>query len=251
MHRMTILFMLFAVTSAAQAQESPIVADRPGFSTGTYTVEPGQFNIELGYQYAFNHSGADRSTHTAPQLVFRTGVAAGLEFDLLWSGLNLDHGDGQSSSTSISDLAIGGKFRLSKHEKYNLTALGVVSFPAGNDPSTSDQVDPTLGLLWDYSGSRRLSFFGVLQFTSTRVEGEREYSGQFAAGASRSLTDRVGVFIEYFNDIPFDSEIDDQHSIDGGLTFLLNDDVQIDINAGTGLNNATDNFVGIGIAMRF
>ena len=91
----------------------------------------------------------------------------------------------------------------------------------------------------------------MLQITSTRVQGKREFSGQFAAGASRSLTDRVGVFIEYFNDIPFDSEIDAQHAVDGGLTFLLNDDVQLDINAGAGLNSATDNFVGVGIAMRF
>ncbi len=251
MHKWIALLMLFTLASAAHAQESPIVPDRPGFSTGTYTVEPGQFNIELGYQYAFNHSGADRSTQTVPQLVFRAGVVSGLELDLLWNGWNLDDGDDRSSRTSVSDLAIGGKFRLSEHEQYNLTALGLLSLPVGNDPSTSDQVDPTLGLLWDYSGSRRLSFFGVLQITSTRVQDKREFSGQFAAGASRSLTDRVGVFIEYFNDIPFDSEIDAQHAVDGGLTFLLNDDVQLDINAGTGLNSATDNFVGVGIAMRF
>ncbi len=251
LHKWITLLMLFTPASAAHAQESPIVPDRPGFSTGPYTVEPGQFNIELGYQYAFNHSGADRSTQTVPQLVFRAGVASGLEIDLLWDGWNLGDGDGQSSTTSVSDLTIGGKYRLSRHEQYNLTALGLLSLPAGNEPSTSDQVDPTLGLLWDYSGSRRISFFGVLLVTSTQVQGEREFSGQFAAGASRSLTDRVGVFIEYFNDIPFASEIDDQHAIDGGLTFLLNDDLQLDINAGTGLNNATDNFVGIGIAMRY
>jgi len=32
------------------AQTNPIVPDRPGFSTGAYTVKPGRLNIEFGYQ---------------------------------------------------------------------------------------------------------------------------------------------------------------------------------------------------------
>jgi len=57
-------FSLCAVQINALAGDAPIVADRPGFSTGTYTVKPGKLNIELGYQYAFNKNANDQSAQT-------------------------------------------------------------------------------------------------------------------------------------------------------------------------------------------
>ena len=61
--RNTLAFLLLcAVHIDAFSYEGPIVADRPGFSTSTYTVTPGKFVVELGYQFAFNNNGIDQST---------------------------------------------------------------------------------------------------------------------------------------------------------------------------------------------
>ncbi len=59
--------------------------------------------------------------HTLPQLVLRTGINSDIELHLLWNGWNIDHTDDHSSKTSISDVSIGGKYRLIKNDKYNLT----------------------------------------------------------------------------------------------------------------------------------
>ena len=60
--RNTLAFLLLcAVHIDAFSYEGPIVADRPGFSTSTYTVTPGKFVVELGYQFAFNNNGIDQS----------------------------------------------------------------------------------------------------------------------------------------------------------------------------------------------
>ena len=72
--------------TAALADSGPIVADRPGFSTGTYTVKPGKLNTEFGYQYAFNTDGVDRNTQTLPQLNVRVGLSPKAELNLLWDG---------------------------------------------------------------------------------------------------------------------------------------------------------------------
>jgi hypothetical protein len=42
-----------------------------------------------------------------------------------------------------------------------------------------------------------------------------------------------------------------QNTINGGVTYLLTDDIQLDINAGVGLDSETDNFIGTGISIRF
>jgi hypothetical protein len=42
-----------------------------------------------------------------------------------------------------------------------------------------------------------------------------------------------------------------QNTIDGGVTYLLTDNIQLDISAGVSLNRETDNFIGTGMSIRF
>ena len=250
--RNTLIFLsLCAIQANALADDSPIVADRPGFSTGTYTVKPGKLNVEVGYQYTFNRSSVDQSTHTLPMLVLRTGLSPKIELDLFWDGWNIDHTDNQPSDSSTADVSIGGKYRIHESAAYNLTLLGLLSLPTGRAPSTSDSIDPLVGLLWDYSYSSSISLFGVVQASSFKYEGNSVYDAQIATGISFSHTDRIGSFIEVYSILPFEKKLDDEVALDAGVTYLLNNDVQLDINVGVGLNNTTNNFIGFGIASRF
>jgi hypothetical protein len=181
----------------------------------------------------------------------RIGISPKAELNLLWDGWNIQDDDNQPSDTFVSDLSVGGKYRLYESEQYNLTALGMISLPVGSRPSTSNNVDPLLGLLWDYSLSSNVSLFGVIQGSSFKSDGDRVYDIQPAIGASFSHTEKLGTFIEYYSIIPFDSQLNTQSVIDAGITYLFNKDTQLDVNFGVGLNNASDNFVGFGIARQF
>ena len=81
-----VFLSLCAVQVNAFSADNPIVADRPGFSTGTYTVKPGKLNVELGYQYAFNTNLNNKTTQTLPLLVLRTGLSSNVELDFHWDG---------------------------------------------------------------------------------------------------------------------------------------------------------------------
>jgi hypothetical protein len=64
-----------------------------------------------------------------------------------------------------------------------------------------------------------------------------------------AISDWLGSFVEYYGVV--EEGATDQHSIDGGFTFLLNHDFQLDISAGAGLNDAApDFFVGARVAWR-
>lgn len=247
-----IAFLMIAIASiGALADEEKIAPDRPGFSTGTYTVKPGKLNVELGYQYAFNKNRVDQSTQTFPSMALRTGLSSKVELDLLWDGWNIDDADNQSSKTSVADVSIGGKYRIHESSGYNLTALGLLSLPVGSSPSTSDEIDPTLGLLWDFSLSSQTSLFGVVQASSFKFEGDRAYDAQVAIGASFSHTSQVDTFIEIYTVLPSNSNLDDELVMDAGIIYFLTKDIQLDINAGVGLNNSSSNFIGFGVASRY
>jgi hypothetical protein len=252
------LFVLVTFQSTAYAQTNPIIPDRPGFSTGAYTVKPGRIYLEFGYQYSFNNHNMDTSTHTTHLSNLRVGIIKKIEFDLLWDGWNIDYQEDSNPETSVADASVGGKYWIIEVDKFNLTALGLLSLSVGSSPSTSGHVDPLLGLLWDYSLSSSVSIFVNLLANSDVTKGDRNYSIQPIVGVSFCHTSRLGTYLEYNSDIPLHTggasepgSSSVQNTINGGVTYLLTDDIQLDINAGVGLDSETDNFIGTGISIRF
>jgi len=66
-----------------------------------------------------------------------------------------------------------------------------------------------------------------------------------------SLSPRWIVFLEYLAEIKARGE-ENEHSVNGGVSFLLRDNLQLDLSAGVGLNDAAhDFFVGAGAVWRF
>ena len=61
-----------------------------------------------------------------------------------------------------------------------------------------------------------------------------------------SLTDRLDAFVEY---VFLPDNNGPSHNLDAGLTYLVNDNLQLDINGGIGLNKrANDLYTGDGCA---
>jgi hypothetical protein len=108
-------------------------------------------------------------------------------------------------------------------------------------------------LLWDYSLSNNVSIFGNVLANSDVTKGDRNYSVQPIVGVSFSHTSRLGTYLEYNSEIPLHTggSSSVQNTIDGGVTYLLTDNIQLDISAGVGLNRETDNFIGTGMSIRF
>lgn len=244
------MLLLLCCISLSASGDS-IVADRPGFSTGTATVKPRSINIEAGYQYSFNNREQKSSSHSFPLMVLRTGLLEQSELDIQWDGLNVDKEEGTPKETSTTDVSIGAKYKLLESEQYNLTALGMLSLPTGTPPSTSNSVDPLVGMLWDYSISDRQTLFGTLQTSSSILDGDRVFDIQCAIGGSISHTEAIGSFIEIYTIEPFHSGLNSTRVIDGGITYLLTNDTQLDFNVGIGLTKYSSNFIGFGIASRF
>ena len=70
---------------------------------------------------------------------------------------------------------------------------------------------------------------------------------------SYGLLDRLGAYTEWFALFPHSSDsASTEHYFNGGLAFLVSDNIQWDIRAGLGLNDAADDyFAGTGLSLRF
>ncbi|GAB4116620.1 MAG: transporter [Sideroxydans sp.] len=225
------LLLLAAPTLFAE----PIVADRPGFTTGTHTVSPGHFNIELGLQ-------AEAGSRTVPLSNVRIGLTPVAEFDLQWSGWNFANG-----STTVGDLTLGGKYRLHDAGDLKLSLLGLLTLPSGNGHPAGSRAAPLAALLWNHQTT---GLFGMFQFASSNP-GSLQTQWQTAIGASFSHNAQLGSYLELYNDHPLNQAGNDSFMVDGGFAWLLDERTQLDLHLDLDLNGTAADFIGVGFARSY
>ncbi len=236
-----------------------ISADRPGVANPPSVVAPGTLQFEGGLQVeSETDDGGDPDTvsYTLPDGVLRVGLIHDLELRLEADGFVFLDRKGASNQAVGSDLVLAAKWRL-RDQAGLLPAFAVLpalSLPTGGDSVTSDGFDPSLDLLGEWALAERWSLTSNLGFAAP-TQGVDDPRRVFALAPSVSLgfaiTARWNAFVEYYGALNTGG-VSDQHSVDGGFSWLADDNLQLDLSAGGGLDAAApDWFVSAGFAWRF
>ena len=237
------------------AAGEPLQPNRPGQADPPTVLAPGVAHIEGGLTFERQTEGdPDTDTLTVPELELRLGVHERFELQLFAEGFVQEWRDGDENNTGVSDLEFDTRVRLWEQAGWRpATAIDFgLSFPTGSDFATSDGFDPEGEILYAWDFAERWNLNGNFDFAS-ETQGKDDSGRHFIfrpeLALGLSVSERVGAFIEYYGVIEEDAA--NQHSIDGGFTYLVNDDLQLDVSAGAGLNDAApDFFVAAGIAWR-
>lgn len=248
------------------AMAEPLVTDRPDFTESTEAVPTGHFQLEVGYTFTYDREGTDRSrSHTVPQTLLRLGIARDFELRLGWDGYDWTRERFETTTRggrtvtrhdwigSAADLSLGFKIKLCEQQDWrpHLGILVDATIPTGNKPSSSFDVDPAVRLLWAYDLSDRLAIAGNFNLAVPTQDGHRFVQAQASLSLAVAVTDSLGAYIEYFGLYPNEDTTDAAHTLNGGFTFLINKDLQIDALVGMGLNEEADDFfTGIGVSWR-
>lgn len=73
----------------------------------------------------------------------------------------------------------------------------------------------------------------------------------YTAALGFGLSERWGALVEVFGDLPVDAPGGDAHSVDGGVTYLVRDHLQLDVSGGVGLSAAApDELLSVGLSVR-
>jgi len=251
----SILLSVLCLCSVPAALGDPLQPDRPGQANPPTVLAPGVVQIEGGFTFQREtDEDPDTDTLTVPEIELRLGVHDRLELQASADGFVREWRDGGGNRSGGSDLGLAARALLWRQSAWRpATALGFsLSIPTGSGFATSDGVDPEFAVLYAWDIGQRWNLNGNFDFAS-ESQGNDDSSHNFVFSPSLALgltiNDRVGAFIEYYGAI--DDDAPDQHSVDGGFSFLANDDLQFDLSAGAGLNDAApDFFLSAGVAWR-
>ena len=258
--------ILFTVIPGfAQEKVSPqleLVTDRPDQTESSSVVPPGYVQIETGWSLSRDQEGGIRTnTHAFPGTLFRIGALDRMELRLGYDGSLWEQTRETGLSTDLTgsgDMGIGAKIYFWEEKKWvpETALLAGVSLPVGKDQLSSERADPSFRLSLSHTLSDRLSFgynLGATWESTLDETNDRDTLSLFnyTVVLGMGLSERAGLFVEVFGDIPFNATGGPRHSFDGGLTFLIRDNLQVDGAAGVGLSDSADDWsVGLGITVR-
>jgi len=262
---------------AGEEEPDTIVTDRPDFTEASSTVGRGRIQLEAGYTFFRDRSGNTRFTaHSYPEMLWRIGMFA--DWFELRIGQNFATEQvaqlGESGSiTGADDLYLGCKIGLVEQNGW-LPEMGMIlqmTVPSGLREFSAREVLPGINLLysWDVlpdcisiggstQANRARSTFEIPvapDFVDVATVGHSYLEVATSLTVGYTLTKKFAAYTEWFALFPhssIDPGVGPEYYFNGGFTYLVTDNFQLDIRAGLGLNDhATDFFTGTGFAVRY
>jgi len=254
-------------------EDEPLVTDRPDFTEASSVVGHGRIQLETGYTFVYNDSEDDGTitrTHGGPETLLRIGWTDHFEFRIFWNYLWERSGDEATADTldGAEDLVLGAKIALWEQCCALPETAFIVQFtvPTGANAFSNQDVtvgvnllyswempgDWTLGGSTGYANSAELISITLpaLLTPADFLDHRNVVSQSLTVGVP--ITERIGMYAEgfaFFTEEAVDNR--PQYFVNGGFTFLVNNDLQLDIRAGEGLNDASDDlFAGVGLSVR-
>lgn len=230
----------------AVAAAEPLVTDRPDFTESAVTVAPGRVQLELGWTYS---EAAGDHGHTVGELLVRAGVTPRGELRLELPSYEWTRGAARTAG--FGDAGIGAKYAvgLQRGASPELALIVACGLPS-RSPVSAGGLEPSATLAAAWELTPRVGLGANLGLGAPLVAGTRfgQLTGSLACGLA--LTQQAGLFVEWYGLFPAGPGAGVAHYLDGGATYLLGHDLQLDARAGLGLNGGGEVFVGLGLSVR-
>jgi hypothetical protein len=246
-----ILVAMLAVGGAPLAAQNPaaqeLVTDRPDRTESAETVPEGLWQLEVGATFEWG----EEDVLTLPGTLLRWGISPRFELRLGWDGWMSMAG---SEGDGAGDGEIGGKVVILRGDdsKPQLALLFASSLPWGSSAHTTGQYDPSFRFALDQDLGERVGFGANMGLEWESDSGDSTNSWWvYTAVLGGDLSPSTGAFVELYGREPASAVGSGEVSIDGGFTWRIRPELQLDIAAGLGLtSSAADGFVGVGLSLR-
>lgn len=223
-----VLAMLSIITQVHSQFHETIRTGRPGQGIGPYVIGEGVSQLQSGLEYY-----RTRYEGQLPELrqlvhnsIFRFGHTEQFEWNALvnWQA---DSPKGESAELALSGLEVGFRVNVLRR-RGAIPALGLqyrLLLPFESEPYRrahlgSRMIVSTMNKLWD-----KVNLVGNLSLTWSG-NSESPHTG-YTLSVSGDLTKRWGTFAEVYGSLS-----DFSAYLDGGFSYLLNPDLQLDIFGG-------------------
>jgi hypothetical protein len=229
-----------------------MVTERPGFAESAGIMFKKELQIESGFTYEKVDNSLSNVSFNYTLL--RYGIVDNIELRMalqyLGSYESLDGGD--RDENGFGPIALGAKFLLleKSEELPQLALLSTFLIPnTGHSAFEKDNLGAEFRLNGDYALNQAMTLSGNIGVSWSGVKEEDFAVWMYTTVISLGLSDKVGAFAELYGFIPGKGKND--HRWDGGLTYAVNDDLQLDFSTGIGLSKVSpDFFISLGLSIR-
>jgi hypothetical protein len=256
--------------------EDRIVTDRPDFTEASSTVGRGRIQLEAGYTFTRDRELGERTnSHSYPEMLWRIGMFAD------WFELRIGQNFATEgtlttelvdNTTGADDLYLGVKLALTEQKGWlpETAVILQMTVPTGSNAFSAGEVHPGINLLygWDIikdclsiggstqaNRARNVIHVGFPEAAEVLLPNHSFVELAQSVTIGYELTRKWGAYTEWFAFFPHSAvgpDIAPEYYFDGGFTYLVNNNFQLDIRGGVGLNkHADDYFVGSGFAVRY
>jgi hypothetical protein len=253
------LFLIFcAISYNVKAQ---IETDRPDFTESPNVVPAKALQVETGFiweqdAFAFNTIGEQKNRNiTLNTTLLRYGISNKVELRLNWTAqqqkvlyynhpLIDPHPSLFDPIRGFSPIFVGAKTNLYSNDKVSIGLLTHLYLPfAASKKYQTKNVAPEFLIPCSIALSDKIGI--AFQYGLTWNGETAEPTNSYTLAISAGLTDKLSSYIESYG--YFSQTYKDLHLLNGGFTFLINPNFQLDLTGGIGLTeNAPDGFVNTG-----
>lgn len=250
-----IILCAFLSTTGLVAQSdtsmmiSPIETDRPDQSETPSLVPKGYFQMENGFSIEDTEPGF---IYTHPSTLWKIGVSENFEFRVITEYINIQR-DPNPKVDGLLPVQVGLKTKLLEQKGIvpKTSFLGHISIPGlASEQFKQTYFAPAVRLLFQHDLHDR---FNVSYNVGAEWDGESprpDFIYTLSLGVN--ILQGLGVFGEIYGRMPQQREDEADLRLDGGFTYLVSDDVMVDLSGGIGLSeNAPEKFIAIGLSYRF
>ena len=214
---------------------SQIISDRPSLTDSPLVIGKGYIQIETGISVEEIQSDINS--------LVRIGIFDGFELRINSNYIINDEISFQKKS-SFNDFEIGSKFRILENDEKNTNIgfLAYLSIPTAPEVFSYNEFGFLNKLLFSYnmtSDSEIAYNIGYNKFSN--------YDGLFTYSLIYGKS--LGSFSTFFELFGNSSSNNSNLNFDSGLTYMIDDDRQLDLSIGKGLNNDLF-FVNLGFSFR-
>ncbi len=244
-NKILLLFLLISTSIYSQTTE-PIQADRPDQTETPALVPKGMFQVETGF--TFQKNDALSKSLGLPSTLWKYGVNDNFELRLITEFLSEEINN--KKLKGFTPVYVGFKVKLAEEKGIipKTSFIGHISLPnAASKEFKTEFFAPEFRFVMQHTISNKMSFSYNLGAEWDGFSAEPTFIYTNAIGYS--ISDKLGSYIEIFGFIPQKEK--SNHSIDGGITYLINHNFMLDLSSGIGISkNAPKNYFAFGFSFR-
>lgn len=242
-----ISFLLLLISLVGYTQNiEPIQADRPDQTETPAIVPIGMFQVETGFTFQKNDKKS--TLFSLPTTLWKYGVNENFELRLITEFISEENNI--SKSNGFNPIYVGFKVKLTNEKGIipKTSFISHISLPnVASSKYKTDFYAPEFRFVMQHTLNEKLSLSYNLGAEWDGLTPEPTFI--YTLTTSYSISDKLGSYIELFGFGPQNDKAN--HSFDGGLTYLINNNFMLDLSSGVGItNNAPDYYTAIGFSFR-